>query len=152
MPVIERAIETAALMLGSDRSRGYCLEMICADFLAGANLGQRRSRDAAVLDDEVLQVSTRGAAAAIPVLPRSESFVTGILLKRPRLRLDPHSYKALCRRVLERDSWRCQVCGSSQNLQVHHKQLRSQQGSDEDSNLITLCARCHAQLHGSLTQ
>jgi hypothetical protein len=25
-------------MLGSDRSRGYCLEMICADFLAGANL------------------------------------------------------------------------------------------------------------------
>ena len=37
-PVIERAIETAALMLGSDRSRGYCLEMICADFLAGANL------------------------------------------------------------------------------------------------------------------
>jgi hypothetical protein len=38
MPVIERAIETAALMLGSDRSRGYCLEMICADFMAGANL------------------------------------------------------------------------------------------------------------------
>jgi hypothetical protein len=25
-------------MLGSDKSRGYCLEMICADFLAGANL------------------------------------------------------------------------------------------------------------------
>ena len=37
-PVIERAIETAALMLGSDRSRAYCLEMICADFLAGANM------------------------------------------------------------------------------------------------------------------
>ena len=38
LPVIEQALETAALMLGSDRSRGYCLEMICADFLAGANL------------------------------------------------------------------------------------------------------------------
>ena len=38
IPVIDRAIETAALMLGSDKSRGYCLEMICADFLAGANL------------------------------------------------------------------------------------------------------------------
>src|SRR2546428_6985848 len=37
-PVIERAIEIAVLMLGSDRSRGYSLEMICADFLAGANL------------------------------------------------------------------------------------------------------------------
>ena len=38
VPVIEQAIETAALMLGSDKSRGYCLEMICADFLAGACL------------------------------------------------------------------------------------------------------------------
>ena len=38
IPVIEQAIETAAMMLGSDKSRGYCLEMICADFLAGANL------------------------------------------------------------------------------------------------------------------
>jgi hypothetical protein len=38
IPVIEQALETAALMLGSDTSRGYCLEMICADFLAGANL------------------------------------------------------------------------------------------------------------------
>jgi len=36
-PVIEQAIDTAALMLGSDKSRGYCLEMICADFLAGAH-------------------------------------------------------------------------------------------------------------------
>jgi hypothetical protein len=33
IPVIEQAIETAAMMLGSDKSRGYCLEMIC-----GANL------------------------------------------------------------------------------------------------------------------
>jgi hypothetical protein len=38
LPVVEHAIETAALMLGTDKSRGYCLEMICADFLAGANL------------------------------------------------------------------------------------------------------------------
>jgi len=38
IPVIEQAIETAGLMLGTDKSRGYCLEMICADFLAGANL------------------------------------------------------------------------------------------------------------------
>jgi hypothetical protein len=36
VPVVEKAVETAALMLGTDKSRGYCLEMICADFLAGA--------------------------------------------------------------------------------------------------------------------
>jgi len=38
LPVVEKALETAALMLGTNKSRGYCLEMICADFLAGANL------------------------------------------------------------------------------------------------------------------
>jgi len=38
MPVIEQALDTAALMPGSDRSRGYCLEMICADFLDGAHI------------------------------------------------------------------------------------------------------------------
>ena len=38
LAVIEQALETAALMLGTSKSRGYCLEMICADFLAGASL------------------------------------------------------------------------------------------------------------------
>ena len=38
LAVVEQALETAGLMLGTNQSRGYCLEMICADFLAGANL------------------------------------------------------------------------------------------------------------------
>ena len=38
MPVIDRGDRNRSMMLGSNRSRGYCLEMICADFLAGANL------------------------------------------------------------------------------------------------------------------
>jgi hypothetical protein len=33
LPVVEKAIETVALMLLTDKSRGYCLEMICADSL-----------------------------------------------------------------------------------------------------------------------
>jgi hypothetical protein len=40
LPVVEGAIETAAAMLGSAKARGYCLEMICADFLAGAHLNE----------------------------------------------------------------------------------------------------------------
>ena len=43
LPVVEKAPETAALMLGTDKSRGYCLEMICADFLAGASLPEGKS-------------------------------------------------------------------------------------------------------------
>jgi hypothetical protein len=42
LPVIEEALETAALMLGTDKSRGYCLEMICADFLAGASFRENQ--------------------------------------------------------------------------------------------------------------
>lgn len=38
LSVVEKALETAALMLGTDKSRGYCLKMACADFLAGARL------------------------------------------------------------------------------------------------------------------
>jgi hypothetical protein len=43
LPVIEQALETVSRMLGSDKSRGYVLEMICADFLAGANLDPENS-------------------------------------------------------------------------------------------------------------
>lgn len=38
LKMIEQTLETASLMLGSDKLRGYCLEMISADFLAGVNL------------------------------------------------------------------------------------------------------------------
>jgi 5-methylcytosine-specific restriction endonuclease McrA len=67
--------------------------------------------------------------------------------KRRRLRLDPEAYDKLRKQVLPRDGWKCQICGSSRNLHVHHKQLRSQQGDDDDTNLITLCADCHEVLH-----
>jgi hypothetical protein len=40
LPIIEQALETASLMLGTQKSRGYCMEMICADFLAGATLDE----------------------------------------------------------------------------------------------------------------
>jgi 5-methylcytosine-specific restriction endonuclease McrA len=67
--------------------------------------------------------------------------------RRPRIRLDPGAYKALSREVLGRDSWRCQNCGTSENLQVHHIQARSKLGPDSLENLITLCAGCHEALH-----
>jgi hypothetical protein len=79
MPVIEKAIETEALMLGSDRSRGYCLEMICAAFLAGVNLDNGGSGDPAVLDDEILQIPTRTAATGISRWPEREGIMSSTL-------------------------------------------------------------------------
>ena len=70
-----------------------------------------------------------------------------IRAKIPRLRLDSSSYRELQRQVMERDGWRCQACGSMQNLQVHHLKFRSHSGSDIEQNLITLCAQCHARIH-----
>jgi len=67
--------------------------------------------------------------------------------KRPRIRLDQEAYARLHRGILKRDGWRCQRCGSLENLQVHHKRFRSQSGDDSEENLITLCASCHHQIH-----
>jgi hypothetical protein len=44
LPVIEQALETAGMILGTNKSRGYCLEMICADFIAGASLENGNSK------------------------------------------------------------------------------------------------------------
>jgi 5-methylcytosine-specific restriction endonuclease McrA len=68
--------------------------------------------------------------------------------KTPPVRLDRPSYAKLHREILQRDNWRCQVCGRMQNLEVHHLQFRSHAGSDSEENLITLCATCHAAIHG----
>src|SRR5438270_13554960 len=66
IPVIEQAIDTAALMLGSDKSRGYCREMICADSVAGANLDSGNPGRPALINSEVLQVPTWRAQERIP--------------------------------------------------------------------------------------
>ena len=64
LPVIERALETATLMLGSDKSRGYCLEMICADFLAGAHLDD--------VSPDTLSMSLKTLIAFLPQDRRAE--------------------------------------------------------------------------------
>lgn len=52
--------------------------------------------------------------------------------------------------VLTRDGYMCQHCrGKSKDrrLEVHHIIFRSEQGSDEEANLLTLCKTCHDALH-----
>ena len=57
--------------------------------------------------------------------------------------------------VLNRDGYTCQCCKGKHKdskLEVHHIVFRSQGGSDEESNLITLCHTCHKDLHsGKIT-
>jgi len=74
-----------------------------------------------------------------------------ILPKEAPIRLEEENYRELRKQVLRRDSWRCQLCGSMTNLEVHHKQFRSHSGGDRESNLITLCFDCHASTQGYLS-
>ena len=57
--------------------------------------------------------------------------------------------------VLNRDNYTCQYCKGKHKdskLEVHHIIYRSQGGSDEQDNLITLCHTCHKDLHsGKIT-
>ena len=70
-----------------------------------------------------------------------------MLKKVKRIKLSQQVYRRLMKRVLERDGWRCQFCGSMRNLEVHHQQFRSHSGEDKEENLITLCTNCHSSIH-----
>jgi RecQ family ATP-dependent DNA helicase len=65
----------------------------------------------------------------------------------------PPSWASVRRLVLERDNWSCQDCGlhcERGEADVHHLIPRSSGGSDDPSNLITLCDGCHAARHPNL--
>ena len=51
--------------------------------------------------------------------------------------------------VLQRDHEQCQLCGTGgdNRLQLHHVQYRSQLGGHTPLNLVTLCGRCHGDVH-----
>ena len=73
------------------------------------------------------------------------------MMNRPQSvpsRLDSLSYESLRQQILRRDGWRCQSCFTMSSLEVHHRKFRSHSGADSEENLITLCAACHARVHG----
>lgn len=57
-------------------------------------------------------------------------------------------FKNVKQYVLTRDKRTCQHCGKNNTkLEVHHIKFRSQGGTDTPNNLITLCSKCHKDLH-----
>lgn len=50
--------------------------------------------------------------------------------------------------VLNRDDYKCQICGSKDiRLEVHHIIYRSNGGTNRMDNLVTLCHDCHRKIH-----
>jgi 5-methylcytosine-specific restriction endonuclease McrA len=67
-------------------------------------------------------------------------------MKTPKLNKDQR------REILNRDNFLCQHCGvggreSDYILEIHHKIPRSCGGSNDPSNLETLCVVCHDLWH-----
>jgi len=60
------------------------------------------------------------------------------------------------RRIVDRQAIRkarrarCQVCGSTWMLHVHHIKSRGAGGDDVPENLVCLCAACHEKAHRGL--
>ncbi len=51
--------------------------------------------------------------------------------------------------IYRRDRYSCALCDSNRGLQIHHVMPRAQGGGNQPDNLITVCWRCHAVLHGT---
>lgn len=45
------------------------------------------------------------------------------------------------------DSNRCVICGSNQNLNVHHLRYERVCNEDVNQDLVTVCNKCHTMLH-----
>lgn len=66
------------------------------------------------------------------------------------------AWKRLRAKVLSRDNQTCQDCGYTvevpaprgvKKLAVHHVVDRNEGGTDDPTNLITLCQACHIEAH-----
>ena len=59
-----------------------------------------------------------------------------------------YSYSSRREAVLHRDNYTCQCCGKKHTrLEVHHIIYRSKGGTNDERNLITLCEKCHSDVH-----
>jgi hypothetical protein len=108
---------------------------------------QRAARCASACSVAFLPVAARRTAASLCATGKSGSVVNQSFAKQPPISLEGQEYGKLCEGVLRCDNWRCQFCGSINNLEIHHQQFRSHSGEDTEDNLITLCHSCHSSAH-----
>ena len=61
--------------------------------------------------------------------------------------LNQRGWKKKAAWVKQRDGHRCTECGETEGLVCHHIVRPQDGGTDESSNLTTLCRRCHGNAH-----
>jgi 5-methylcytosine-specific restriction endonuclease McrA len=60
----------------------------------------------------------------------------------------PQFWNVIRRQILQRDGYRCQICGQREDLSVHHIIPLSEGGDSTSGNLRVLCHTCHQKVHG----
>jgi len=80
----------------------------------------------------------------------TSSLVAGKKLEGKEYQIPNYEGRNFRAKVLWRDKYSCQHCKSSNNLHAHHIRYKSQGGTDTASNGITLCEKCHKELHEGL--
>ena len=59
-----------------------------------------------------------------------------------------YGYSSRKEAILHRDNYTCQCCGKKNcRLEVHHIKFKSNGGTDDEENLLTLCEDCHKGVH-----
>jgi len=56
-------------------------------------------------------------------------------------------YRKRRREVFERDGHVCKKCKETEPLTVHHILEKTNGGTNEINNLVTLCEKCHVTVH-----
>ena len=51
--------------------------------------------------------------------------------------------------IYRREGFACAICDNTKHLQIHHVIPRSQGGRGTPHNLVCLCMKCHALVHGT---
>jgi len=70
------------------------------------------------------------------------------ILRKQKIAWDRRNFGGNRLKAIERDSYKCTMCGFMEGLHVHHKDKNRKNNSLE--NLQTLCAGCHSRIHNTL--
>jgi hypothetical protein len=63
--------------------------------------------------------------------------------------LQTDHWRGVQARAIKADRYRCRLCNSPDDLNVHHRTYQ-RLGAERPDDLITLCQGCHAKFHGKM--
>ena len=93
--------------------------------------------------------SRRGAIAETP---QGERIGSGDVLRVNQSEalkdLVDNIYRARCKRVAQKQGWKCADCAMRRPLQGHHVKFRSHGRDDREINIRMICQSCHQEIHG----